>query len=117
MKNLRRSILMVASIATVLVAITVPAALSFYGLGKVEEAVAAIQKRHERVAATRVLLDQFGEIQSNYLALMLNINPASRAEINIKAREMTRFHSALDRVMTVSTDFVSPEKQIVTGPH
>ena len=112
MKKLSRSILMVASIVTVLVAITVPAALSFYGLGKVEEAVSDIQKRHERVAATRVLLDQFSEIQSSYLGLMLNINPASRGEINARVKEMTRVHSALDRVMTVSVDFVSPEKQI-----
>jgi signal transduction histidine kinase/DNA-binding response OmpR family regulator len=112
MKKLSRSVLMVASIVTVLVAITVPAALSFYGLGKVEDAVADIQKRHERVATTHVLLDQFAEIQANYLGLMLNINPASRGEINARAKEMTRFHSALDRVMTVSADFVSPEKQI-----
>ncbi len=112
MKNLTRSILMVASLATVLIAITVPAVFSLYGLGKVQEAVAAIQQRHERVAATRVLLEEFGDIQSNYLALMLNINPASRGEINEKARRMTRFHSVLDRVMTVSTEFVSAEKQV-----
>lgn len=103
---------MMVSLAAVLAAIAVPATLSLYGLGKVEGAIAAIQHRHVRANITHELLDQFSDMQSDFLDGLLKNDPVRRAEINTQAHELMRFNSVLDRVMTVSADFIPPERQI-----
>jgi signal transduction histidine kinase/DNA-binding NarL/FixJ family response regulator/HPt (histidine-containing phosphotransfer) domain-containing protein len=112
MNKLKRTVLIGAALALMLAAVFVPAGMSFNGLNAVHDAVAAIQTRNTRVTATRELLDQFSEIQSTYLSLLLNIDTSQRDEINRKARELSRFNSPLDRVMTVSADFLPAERQV-----
>ena len=112
MNKLKRIILIGAALVLILAAVSVPATMSFNGLRAVHDTVAAIQVRNTRVTATRALLDQFGEIQATYLSLLMNIDTEQRDEINRKAREMSRFNSALDRVMTVSAEFLPAQRQV-----
>jgi signal transduction histidine kinase/DNA-binding NarL/FixJ family response regulator len=114
MSPIKRKTLMAVAVVAILASIAIPAAVAVHETIAVSTIVSEIERRNERIATTRALIAQVGEIQHAFQTILIDkdANLADYALIGLKVSEFTKLGSPLDRLVSISTEILSAEEQI-----